>query len=203
MKEEIKVEGIYEGLERVGQELLLNWRNLPPHFKEQFFRSVPEDFDLQCFSYHVEFVKDHDLKGFSFINLKPRTFLLFYREVLSVVNDRIVIELREDWMEKYETKEIARIRKVYPFSLSLDDFGTGASNFDRIRELRPNFIKLDFRLFKAFPKELSFFVKFLRKNTDAVLIAEGVETREDFELTRRLGIEWWSGFYEKELEKKG
>lgn len=195
-----KIEGIYKNTERVGQELLCNWVDLPTHYREQFFRAVPEDFDLECFMGHLNFTKQQNLTGYTFINIKPSTFLRYYRDILDMIDRKIVIELREDWMDKHETKEIIEIRKHYPFLLSIDDFGTGASNFDRVKDLQPNFLKIEFSLFKSSPKDLIHFVDFLKRYTKAVLIAEKVETEEDFRLARSCGVEWWSGYYERDFK---
>lgn len=197
-----KLEGVYKNIEKVGQELLCNWINLPSNYREQFFRATPEDFDLECFMGHLNYTKKHNLQGFTFINIKPRTLLLYYKEIFAVVDRKVVIELREDWMDKHEVKEIVHIRKHFPFLLSIDDFGTGASNFDRVKELQPNFLKLEFSLFRGSPKDLVHFVGFLKEYTNAILIAEKIETEEDFRLMKSSGLEWWSGYYEKELLKK-
>ena len=195
----VKVEGIYRNLERIGQELLCNWVDLPTNYREQLFQSIPEDFDIECFYIHLNYARKKNLRGYTFINIKPQTFIHYWKEILDSIDRRIVIELREDWVTEAQLKKLIEIRESYPFLLSIDDFGRNASNLDRVHALAPDFLKIDVKLFEDRRKELIQFVFFIKNYTEAVLIAERVETEEDYRTVRSAGIELWSGFYEQTL----
>jgi EAL domain-containing protein (putative c-di-GMP-specific phosphodiesterase class I) len=195
----VRVEGIYRGTRRIGQELLCGWADVPELHREQFFHAVPEDFDYRCFLTHLDYVKKQNLGGYSFLNIKPQTLLHYREEILGRIDRKIVIELREDWMTQPQLEMLVRIRRNHPFLLSIDDFGTGASNLDRVKALSPNFIKIDVELFRGRRRELVHFVLFIKQFTDAVLVAEKVETEDDLKAVRSAGIEFWSGYYEKVL----
>ena len=198
-----KIEGVYTlDLERKGQELLSSEFSLPSEYREKLFHTIPEELDLEIFLSHIEFIRTNQLPGFSFINIKPSTLLNFYEDILNLIDRRIVLELREDWITSKELEKIKRIRENYMFLLALDDFGTGASNMDRVRALSPNFLKIDMKLFENV-KELTNFVHFLRHYApEAVLVAEKTETIFDFRMVRGAGIRLWSGWFEKEIARR-
>jgi len=198
-----KVEGIYTTeLKRKGQELLSSEFSLPSEYREKLFHSLPEELDLEIFLSHIEYVKANQIQGYTFINVKPSTFLTFHEDILKLIDRKIVLELREDWINNGELEKIRKIRENHMFLLSLDDFGTGASNLDRIKALAPNFLKIDLRLFHSV-KELLNFVHFLRTYAPrSILVAEKTETLSDFRMVKGAGIELWSGWYEKEILKE-
>ena len=202
----VKVEGIYKGLEKIGQEVLLDGKGFELIFgsgkKEKFFESIDEDIDFSLFMHHVNWIQTNRLSGYSFVNLKPSTLIKYSREILRVIKGKIVVEMREDHMDNRELERIIRIRSDFPFLLSLDDFGRKSSNLDRIAHLNPNFVKIDLSLFSS-GRDLVYFVNFLRSySRSSVLIAEKVENERHYRMIKGAGIKLWQGFYEKSLEKE-
>lgn len=200
----VKVEGIYKGLEKIGQEILLDDKGFELIVgngkKEKFFDRLDEDIDFSLFLHHVNWVHESGIEGYSFINLKPSTLVKYGAEIIKAVKGKVVIEVREDYMSDKEIEEIIRIRSNFPFLLSIDDFGRRSSNLDRIAFLRPNFVKIDMSLFES-TKDLVYFASFLRNYSGgSVLIAEKVEDEKVYRMARGAGIEMWQGYYERELE---
>ena len=84
--------------------------------------------------------------------------------------------------------------------ISLDDFGKGATNFDRISELPISEVKIDRKIFQKcrngeFPVSLlREIVDYCRSRTIGTVI-EGIETDADLILARSLGADWGQGFY--------
>jgi len=196
----VKVEGVYRRTEKIGQELLYRGFTLPGKYREYIFGIIPEEFDYQCFISHMNYIKTNNLKGFNFVNIKPTTLVKFKDKILANIFGKTVLEIREDFVSDEILKKLARIREENYFLLSLDDFGTKASNFDRIKILKPDFIKLDMKILKTNRNEFLKLVEFLTSFSESVLIAEKVENEEDYELITSCGIEIWSGFYEKKLK---
>lgn len=94
----------------------------------------------------------------------------------------------------------------------LDDFGVGYSNFAGMMQLPFKAVKLDRSIMKTITESLKDFqtVKYIVKmlhNAGFVVIAEGLETKEQVELAEKLRIDRIQGFYfakpmpEKELFK--
>lgn len=202
----MKLEGIYKGLKRIGYEVLLNERGFEALLghgnKDRLFNRIDEDIDLAVFLHHVNWANSHNLQGYVFINIKPSTLVKYYREIASSLKGKVVLEIREDFITDQELETLRRIRDDYKLLLSLDDVGKGASNIDRIKALRPNFIKIEIKLFDNV-RILFGFVSLLKEIHNCHLIAEKVENEQLFRMVRGAGIELWQGFYEKELEVQG
>lgn len=201
----VKVEGIYRGFERVGQEVLLNERGFEVIIgngrKEKFFERLDEEIDFSLFLHHVKWIRENRIGGYSFVNIKPSTLLRYREEITLAIDGKIVVEVREDHMSDEEIKELVKFRGNFPFLLSIDDFGRRSSNLDRIAFLKPNFVKVDMTLFRS-PKEVIHFVSFLRNYSErSVLIAEKVESEEVFRAVKGAGIDLWQGWYEKKIKE--
>jgi EAL domain-containing protein (putative c-di-GMP-specific phosphodiesterase class I) len=84
--------------------------------------------------------------------------------------------------------------------ISLDDFGKGATNFDRISELPISEVKIDRKIFQKcskgeFPTSLlKEIIQYCRSRTIGTVI-EGIETQGDLALARSLGADCGQGFY--------
>ncbi len=202
----VKLEGIYKRDKKIGHEVLLNEKGLEVFMgngkKEKFFDGIDEEIDFSLFLHHIRWVRKNRLPGYSFINIKPSTLVRYKKEIPYAVKGRIVIEIREDHIDSGDIGQIIELRENFPFLLSIDDFGRGSSNLDRIVKLRPNFIKLDMSLFDGL-KDLVRFTHFLSNySSDSILIAEKVENEDLYRISNGAGIPLWQGWYEKKLLKK-
>jgi len=114
---------------------------------------------------------------------------------------RIVLELLED-----EIKDIDIIKyfiekvKVYGVKLAIDDFGEGYSNFTRLLEYQPNFIKIDGSLIRniendGFSKHIVEIIVAFAKKQHIKTIAEHVENKAIFEILCDLGVDYSQGYY--------
>lgn len=80
-----------------------------------------------------------------------------------------------------------------------DDIGTGHSDLERIMELKPGFMKIDMSFVKEIDKsfikqEIVRAMVQLSKSISSIVIAEGVETREEMESLREVGVEYGQGY---------
>ena len=115
---------------------------------------------------------------------------------------RIVLELLED--EKIEDtlmiKKFIEKIKVYGVRLAIDDFGEGYSNFTRLLEYQPDFIKIDGSLIKNiekdnFSKHMVETIVVFAKKQQMKTIAEYVENKGIFEILCNLGVDYSQGYY--------
>ncbi|WP_412777510.1 EAL domain-containing protein [Thalassospira lucentensis] len=86
------------------------------------------------------------------------------------------------------------------FNLWLDDFGTGYSSLSHLDSLPVDGIKIDKSFISTLTIEtargsVAATAKAMADNLGLRSIAEGVETREQHQIARLLGIEWVQGFY--------
>ncbi|TGK18609.1 EAL domain-containing protein [Leptospira fluminis] len=85
-------------------------------------------------------------------------------------------------------------------SIAIDDFGVEHSNFSRLLEIQPDFIKIDGKFIQSLGKNRTAFILTsaiteLAHRIGAKVVAEFVGTREEFEAVRSLGIEFSQGYY--------
>jgi EAL domain-containing protein (putative c-di-GMP-specific phosphodiesterase class I) len=85
-------------------------------------------------------------------------------------------------------------------NIALDDVGAGYSNFDRISLLRPNIIKVDRSIISGmstdyFKQEIFKSLANLSKNIGCLILAEGVETREEVLCSIEYGADLLQGYF--------
>ncbi len=86
------------------------------------------------------------------------------------------------------------------FRVAIDDAGSGYASLQAIAELKPDFIKVANTLVTGLrsdtiKRDVVEMLVNLARRIDAVCVAEGLETPEDLEQCRKLGIPYGQGFY--------
>jgi EAL domain-containing protein (putative c-di-GMP-specific phosphodiesterase class I) len=85
------------------------------------------------------------------------------------------------------------------FRIAVDDLGSGYSNLSALAEIRPEFLKFDHLFTKDIHRNrikqdlLGAILSFAMK-LDTQVIAEGIESTEDLQALRRLGVQLGQGF---------
>jgi EAL domain-containing protein (putative c-di-GMP-specific phosphodiesterase class I) len=113
-----------------------------------------------------------------------------------------VLELVEDESIKNEIviKLFLEEIKTYGVKIAIDDFGAGLSNFSRVLEYKPDFIKLDGSLIKNINNDpiaqsmIETIVTFAKKQ-NIQTIAEYVSSEEIYNTVCELGVDYSQGFY--------
>jgi diguanylate cyclase (GGDEF)-like protein len=83
--------------------------------------------------------------------------------------------------------------------IALDDYGFGHSSVETLVILEPDIVKIDKKITQGISKDLKKFNSLKRllkviESCKATVIAEGIETKEDFEVLRSLGVTYGQGF---------
>jgi diguanylate cyclase (GGDEF)-like protein len=131
-------------------------------------------------------------------------------DVLGVVADsglpagRLMIELTETSVARdaeQATEQFATLRE-HGIRIAIDDFGTGYSSLSAVASLPVDVLKVDRALVAgsgpkgtAAPEAILGAVAALGAALDMQVLAEGVETREQVELARRVGCTYAQGFH--------
>lgn len=94
---------------------------------------------------------------------------------------------------------IARLRML-GVKISIDDFGTGYSSFGNLVDIPFTELKIDRQFIKRYFSDLKSrhivdLTTELCRRTRITVVAEGVETKEEFEALRLLGVDVCQGFY--------
>lgn len=88
----------------------------------------------------------------------------------------------------------------YGVSFSLDDFGTGQSNLNYIVEMPVNIVKFDRTMINSYfengkAKYVMDAAMHMIHGMGLEIVAEGIETKEQFEIMKSLGISYIQGYY--------
>lgn len=144
------------------------------------------------------------------INFSINTFMLdkfpdFLQDIAQeydVSPENIILEITETQVMKKATSclEVLMRLRLKKFKLSIDDFGTGTSSMTQLKAIPFNELKID----KAFVKSAqsnSSAMAILETSVDLArklgmtIVAEGAETREEWDLCKNLGVDYIQGFY--------
>lgn len=131
------------------------------------------------------------------VNFSPESILI--GTIASAFNDvpldRVILEITEhSLIDHYsEIAKILRPLRKKGLRIAVDDAGAGYASFRHILNLAPDFIKLDISLTRDIHKDRSrralaaALIRF-SEETDCKIIAEGVETVEELDTLRQLGV---------------
>ncbi|PWE52222.1 hypothetical protein DEM27_32085 [Metarhizobium album] len=118
-----------------------------------------------------------------------------------IASEKICLELTERSLPtdlSYLVEALARLR-IAGFKLSLDDYGTGASNFELLRLCPFSELKFDRKIIEACPSD-AVVVKFLENSAQIArdlglaTVAEGVETEAELNAVRNARIDLVQGY---------
>lgn len=165
---------------------------------------VNEDIDFRTFKLHLDLLKE-ELKTVNFhyhLNLSGKTILKYkegiLKELLKVENrEKAVIELLED--KTTEEEEILNFFLANNIKVSLDDFGTLSSNFDRLIKYKNviESIKIDRILWVNMLNIVKEITNFCNENGIDVIF-EKVETKEELDKLISIGGRLFQGWYFKD-----
>lgn len=206
--------------EIIGAEALIRWNHpelgmvspgeFIPLAEETDFINEISDWVIQqvCKQQHEWAEKGNQLVPIS-INLTAKTLMkadlvLKIKECLakySLSPSLIEIEITEDSLIKNEGSAVSTIRllKNLGLSIAIDDFGTGYSSIGYLKKFKVDHIKID----RSFLKEINENIEdstivqsiiLLAKGFCLKVVAEGVETEEQWELLKLLNCHYIQGF---------
>ena len=138
------------------------------------------------------------------LNVSPATAISgrLHDCLRGVRSDRIVLELTEHTrIDDYDVLRSALDElRQQGARVAVDDAGAGYAGLQQILRLRPDIVKLDLeftRTIDADPvrRALATSLVTFGRDTGELIIAEGIETPEEFDTLERLGVCWGQGFY--------
>ncbi len=141
-----------------------------------------------------------------FINLHVDDFsdpqLLDPPELMLKNASRIVLEVTERAaiLDVESFKEHLDIMRGYGFLIAIDDLGSGYSALNTLADIEPDFIKFDMALIRGIDTNpvRQNLVRNMRAFADDLgiqVVAEGVETRGEYETVRDIGCHLIQGYY--------
>lgn len=169
-------------------------------------------FDLQVLESLLKWLATHpcDKKGPRFsVNLMPLTLLqkniagriirLFKRYHISP--QAVILEITEEQAFSNAESSMYNIEQLHKFGfrIAIDDFGTGYANYERLKRLQADIIKID----GVFVKDIvtnTLDAMIVRSITDLAkakslsVVAEFVETQQQQVLLHKLGVQYLQGY---------
>lgn len=159
----------------------------------------------------IEQFTQQQLPGKLFINITPETLLQpdHYKGLtLDLINnfglrpEQVVIEITEH-SPTNDYALMCHAVKHYQgegFSIALDDLGAGYSSLRLWSEVQPEYVKIDRHFISGIEKDKvkRDFVRSIVEIARAVksqVIAEGIETRQEFETLSEIGVDYLQGYY--------
>lgn len=139
------------------------------------------------------------------INLSSRSFddnmllKVFKSYDIDLIRENVVFEITEESNSQIVTDTFNRAKEM-GISFSIDDFGTGFSSFERVRQVGVEYIKID-RVFVDSlvdsPNDIIILKTILQMchNLNVDVIAEGVETLEQIEFLQGRNCNKLQGYY--------
>ncbi len=169
------------------------------------------DLELACRDVLIQQFKRLNLRGKLFINVSPETLLQpNYRsgctlQMLSSADlspEQVVIELTEQFpMDDYDVlREAKNHYKKMGFEIAIDDLGSGYAGLRMWSELRPDYVKIDRHFMNDIhqdPVKQEFVrsIQSIARGLNCRVVAEGVETKDEYRTVRKMGIELTQGYY--------
>lgn len=147
---------------------------------------------------YEEFVCINSFPSESFTEEENQVFNEYFGDE---IRGKGIIEILESPEVSEEELEL-KIRKLeeQELKIAVDDFGSGNNDMDVVEFMNPHIVKLDRSLFADLDKEqekqiiCAEYIREFHKKKMQVL-AEGVETKEEFITLQRLGVDLFQGFY--------
>ncbi len=197
----------------VGYEFLSRLKNGGVHMPDEFFRVALENNMLTLVDHHclrscVSASASLPPKIHRHINLFPATIIdlaieeLAEKLALNCPTESYCLEISEQQILGEPSHLIGPVEefKRQGISIAVDDVGFGNTCLESLILLEPDVIKLDKKYIRGIALDLHVERSLRRtlkvaEDLNAEVIAEGIETQEDLEKLKELGVKYGQGFY--------
>lgn len=129
-------------------------------------------------------------------------FLLKNCQKYNINPSNIIVEILEDISTLNEVNIIEQLDslRVHGFQIAVDDFGAEKSNFSRLLEFRPDYLKIDGAFIKNIVEDensqlITESITHICKESGIKVIAEFVHNKEVLEVVTKIGIDFSQGYY--------
>lgn len=130
-------------------------------------------------------------------------YLCYKQKQYAIRPKNVLLEILEDVVINEEEKSpIAnfKILKDMGYQIALDDFGSDRSNFNRFASMGVDFLKIDGQFIRGIDHHIIHqsiveSIVHMAEHLDIKVIAEFVETKEEYEMVKSLGVHYSQGYY--------
>jgi EAL domain-containing protein (putative c-di-GMP-specific phosphodiesterase class I) len=129
-------------------------------------------------------------------------FLSEFANQQGIKPEQIILEVVENTLiENFSKGRESLLRlKEHGFKIAIDDFGKGFSSLSYLAELPIDILKIDMEFVQSIPGDrkkeaIVYHIMQLAHSLDLKIVAEGFETKEQFDFFRELGCDNFQGYY--------
>lgn len=192
-----------------GFESLSRFNAEPRRGPDQWFAEAAEvgmAFELERYAIEQALAEMEDLPAETYLSFNASSELILSGAMESLLAgkplDRLVMEVTEHAVvEDYDQlrRATAKLRRQ-GLRLAVDDAGAGYASLKHILNLDPDIIKLDTSLTRGVDTDkdrqaLASALIYFAKKTGCKVVAEGVETVEEYTALNVLGVDYVQGYY--------
>lgn len=197
----------------VGYEFLSRLKNSGIHMPDEFFRIALENNMLTLVDHHclrscVSASAGLPPKMHRHINLFPATIIdiaveeLVEKLAATCPAQNYCLEISEQQILGEPSHLIGPVEELkrYGISIAVDDVGFGNTSLEALILLEPDVIKIDKKYVRGIAQDLHMERSLRRvlkvaEDLNAEVIAEGIESQEDLDRLKELGVKYGQGFY--------
>lgn len=204
----------------MGAEVLIRWAHptegllLPARFIEIFEKNgMILNLDRYVWERACQILRDWKDKGYEdyylSVNISPKDIhLTDVCEILTGLVEKYEISPKNLKLEITETMiadtessiELVKRLQAYGFIIEMDDFGSGYSSLNTLKNIPVNVLKMDLGFLrdthdKEKSEEILSFVVELSKRLNIGSIAEGIETEEQYMFLKECGCQFFQGYF--------
>ena len=165
--------------------------------------------ELACRQLHIWKNEGYGNRSIS-VNISAKDFYLadLYESITGMVEKyqinpkNLKLEITETAFVLDIEKQMALVRSLqeYGYVIELDEFGSGNSSLNSLKDISVDILKMDMKFFEKSEEEarsekIVRSVINLANELGMPVIAEGVETEEDLEMLKRVGCQIVQGYY--------
>lgn len=203
-----------------GAEVLVRWEHptegllLPNRFIEIFEKNgMILKLDKYMWELSCRLLKEWEQRGYNdyylSVNISPKDiylmdvcqYLIDLVEKYEISPKRLKLEITETMVVDIK-RCIGLIKRLqsYGFTVEMDDFGSGYSSLNTLKNIPVDILKLDMGFLRDTidqkkSKDILSFVVDLSKRLDMQCIAEGIETKEQLDFLMECGCDTFQGYY--------
>ncbi len=169
------------------------------------------ELNLLCVQEILRAFAQRGIAGTLFLNVSPQIIMQggfdqeraarFMRQ-LGIAPERVVIELTEDYpaLDLRLVQESLMLYRSMGLRVAIDDLGEGFASLRLWSELKPEYVKADKHFVTGIsrdPVKMQFLraIQHLAENSGSQVIAEGIETADDFRVVKDIGIACGQGWF--------
>lgn len=129
-------------------------------------------------------------------------YLLKYCAKYNISPSRVVLEILEDISSLNEENILNQLEslRMNGFQIAIDDFGAEKSNFSRLLEFKPDYLKIDGAFIKNIIDDknsrlITESIVYICKKSNIKVIAEFIHSEEVLDVVKEIGIDYSQGYF--------